>query len=751
MQKLLKIIILLFITTQLFSQSLNDKWLGQINKGKEEYAVNNYSEALAFFIKASQIVPTDTTAYTYILDCAYKTQDAKAFFNSFDKLVFLEYESERAYSLAVKTCVEVEKDYQKAVIYVEAAKEKYPLSKDLLMTDILLYFKYGDYDTAKDKLNVFIEKFPDNEKAINLLYTIAYDIKKDYDEALKILEKAQQLFPNEQEYVKKEVNIYIETDHIDAAEEKFRKLIELNPFEAKHYYNLSLILYNKGEYEKSVELASKAIELDPDFLEAIFNVGTFFYHRALQYSEALTKMSPYQYTYQGQGRDVELTAKSFFDAAKPYFERAVELNTNELGAFENLNTINVLLSSIERNQQLTDPYFVDLENEEKHKVYPDYEMVNYQFSYPVNQTTLNKGQVGELIVEVKNTGQTVLDSMEVRLFQPFVNPMLAFNDTVSIPVLQPNQDTIVTIPIKYLLNNPSTVGMEKSEDAKNLIRFFITGSDEKYTDLNQIDILTGKEQLLAEKSDGSFSETIDIDFTPNAKAVNFLLVIGIDNYTHWQPLNNAVNDANNIKNVLLSQYEVDAENVFELYNEDATKSNMINELIKIKRELSDQDNLIIYYAGHGDYNTTTDEGAWVPVDANLNTDKEYLDNTTLLSFLNSLNTKHTFLIADACFSGALFVANDEMTYKPNNDKVRSRWGFTSGNIEYVADGATGEGSPFAQYLAEALMENKREYLAVTELISYVKFKVRNSAIQTPIGRPLKIDGNEGGEFLLYTR
>lgn len=744
-------IILLLSTLSTFSQSLNDKWLEQIDKGKEEYSINNYSDALAYFIKASQLVPIDTTAYTYMLDCAYKTQDAEIFFKSFDKLLILNYESARAYHLAIKVSIELENDYQKAVVYVEAAKEKYSNDKNILMADISIYFEYGDYDAAMDKLNSYIKLFPKDKKAIGLIYKIQYEIRKDPASALITLEKAQILFPNDQEYVKKEVNIYIETGQMDAAEEKFNKLIELNPFEAKHYYNLSLILYNKGEYQQSVELASKAIELNPDFLEAIFNVGTFFYHRALQYNEVLNKMTPYQYTYQGQGRDIELTAKSFFDAAKPYFERAVELNTDELGAFENLNTINVLLNNIVQNQNLTNPYFTDLENEEKHKVYPDYELVDFSFNYPNGQPNLEKGQKGELVVKVKNVGLQSIENAEIRLFEPFVNPMLSFERSVIIPTINSKDSITVTVPFTYLQNNAKTVGINKAEGAQNIVRFYISGTDEKYTDLKQIDIAMGKTILASVDDSGASSETIDIEFTPATRANNFLLVIGIDKYKNWPPLTNAVSDAKNIKEVLLNQYEVNNDNVFELYDEDATKTNIINELIKIKRELTSQDNLIIYYAGHGDYNTTTDKGAWIPVNANINTENEYLDNATLLSFLNSLDTKHTFLIADACFSGSLFVSDDEMTYKPNNDKIKSRWGFTSGNIEYVADGVQNEGSPFAKYLAEALVENKRDYIAVTELISYVKFKVRNNAIQTPIGRPLKLNGNEGGEFLLYSR
>ncbi len=751
MKKALNLMIVLLMFQFVQSQSLNTRWLNQLNLGVEAYAINDYFTALKHFTDASNLVPTDTTAYIYLIDCAYKTQNASVLFKSFDKLMILGHESARNYYLAIQACVDIEKDYQKAVQYAEAAKQKFGNNPQIRMADIMLYYKYGDFEAAKTRLLPFVEQFPNDKRALNLLISIALDIKKDYSEAIRLLELAQQRFPDDPEFPKKEVNIYIENHQMEAAEKKFRKLIELNPDDAKHYYNLSLIMYNKGDYEQSVALASKAIELNPDFLEAIFNVGTFYYHRGLQYNQALTKMTPYQYTYQGQGREIEEAAKSYLEAAKPYFEKAIQLNTNELGAFENLNTINVLLNNIEETRQLTEPYFTDLENEEKHKVYPDYELLAFEFLYSEQQNYLSKGQQGQLKVQISNTSGKELRNLQIRLFQPFVNPMLNFKQSYPIDSLAAKSDTTLFIPFEYLLNNPATVGMEKAEGTLNRVRFFVTGPDEKYTDLKEIALSMGKTQLLASGKTANSSETIDIEFTPNARAKNLLLLIGINDYAYWPKLTNAVSDAQLVKQVLKQQYEVDAENVFELYDNHATKNNMINELIKIKGELSPQDNLIIYYAGHGDYNPLTDEGAWIPYDAPLNAENQYLDNTTLLNFLNALDTRHTFLIADACFSGSLFVNDDEMTYKPNNDKIKSRWGFTSGNIEYVADGAQGEGSPFAQYLVEALKENQREYIAVTELISYVKFKVRNSAVQTPIGRPLKISGNEGGEFLLYSR
>ena len=58
----------------------------------------------------------------------------------------------------------------------------------------------------------------------------------------------------------------------------------------------------------------------------------------------------------------------------------------------------------------------------------------------------------------------------------------------------------------------------------------------------------------------------------------WLFVIGIDTYIHWPRLNTAVNDAKAVKDVLLSRYHFEKDNLIELYDEQATRRNIIGKL-----------------------------------------------------------------------------------------------------------------------------------------------------------------------------
>jgi hypothetical protein len=235
-----------------------------------------------------------------------------------------------------------------------------------------------------------------------------------------------------------------------------------------------------------------------------------------------------------------------------------------------------------------------------------------------------------------------------------------------------------------------------------------------------------------------------------AVAKNFLLLIGINNYQHWPKLNNAVNDVNDIAGVLMSKYKFEFSNVILLKDEQATRSNIYNSLRGLIEKVSPQDNLVVYFSGHGYFDDLLGEGYWIPVEAKVGSSGDYISNTEILRVLGSINSQHTFLVADACFSGALF-ADSRRGYTENVEKFRSRWGLTSGRLEVVSDGSAGSNSPFAKRFLEFLRTNKKEKFPVSELIQYVKTQVAEDNQQTPIGNPLKTLGDEGGEFVFHMK
>jgi hypothetical protein len=248
-------------------------------------------------------------------------------------------------------------------------------------------------------------------------------------------------------------------------------------------------------------------------------------------------------------------------------------------------------------------------------------------------------------------------------------------------------------------------------------------------------------------------EDVIVEYDPSKEVIkqegeNHLLLIGINEYKNWNKLSGATKDIAAIEEVLYAQYQFEKSNIHKLVNEQCTKEGIDSVFRELISNLTNADNLIVYYAGHGILDKQINEGYWIPIDARLKKPIDYVSNAEIKKYLEALKTKHTLLIADACFSGGFFkTTRGDQGFENKVEKLGSKWVFCSGREEEVADVMQGkENSPFAYYLLKFLTESKGQ-LAASELIQMVKKAVANNSNQTPIGGPMNFVGDEGGEFI----
>jgi uncharacterized repeat protein (TIGR01451 family) len=237
----------------------------------------------------------------------------------------------------------------------------------------------------------------------------------------------------------------------------------------------------------------------------------------------------------------------------------------------------------------------------------------------------------------------------------------------------------------------------------------------------------------------------------------FALIIGIDKYSgEWKALKNAVNDAKAVANQLNTKYEFHA--IRTLYDEQATRANILKEYEWLIANIRENDNLLIYYSGHGDYKEQLQRGFWVPFDAKTGSIANMISNTDIQAFLASIKSKHTFLIADACFSGDIFRGKTltipyENSFKYYNQiySKPSRTALTSGGIEPVMDGGKDGHSVFAYYLLKSLTNNQNQFFDASQLYNDLKVAVINNSNQTPGFSPIVNTGDEGGQFIFIKK
>ncbi|MEX2370180.1 MAG: caspase family protein [Bacteroidales bacterium] len=248
--------------------------------------------------------------------------------------------------------------------------------------------------------------------------------------------------------------------------------------------------------------------------------------------------------------------------------------------------------------------------------------------------------------------------------------------------------------------------------------------------------------------DDTVSSSFTIEYSLHA-ARNFALLIGNEKYDDpgIMDLSEPINDATELYNTLTDEYNFEKENVILLMN--PTKADIIGTLHQFRSQINPDDNLLIFYAGHGFWDEGMGVGYWLPSDANKNNPVNWIPNTDLTNYLGAIKSKHTLLIADACFSGGIFKTRSafsatyaiEMLYQMNSRKA-----ITSGTLTEVPDK-----SAFLQYLLKNLRENSNEYVSAEELFSKMRTAVINNSENVPQFGTIQNVGDEGGDFIFIRR
>jgi hypothetical protein len=241
---------------------------------------------------------------------------------------------------------------------------------------------------------------------------------------------------------------------------------------------------------------------------------------------------------------------------------------------------------------------------------------------------------------------------------------------------------------------------------------------------------------------------------PEQPPVNFgryhALVIGNNAYTDLSPLKTAINDATAVAELLRTAYGFTVTLLT-----DATREEMIAALDYLRANLTEQDNLLIYYAGHGVLDTAEERGYWLPVNARQDSRVHWIANTTITDALKAMAAKHVLVVADSCYSGTLVRGIDVVmppsgsgrnTYLARITQRRSRTVLTSGGLEPVSDSGGGAHSVFARAFLMALQDN-HDVLDGQQLFALVRRPVILNAAQTPEYTDIRYAGHEGGDFL----
>jgi uncharacterized protein len=236
------------------------------------------------------------------------------------------------------------------------------------------------------------------------------------------------------------------------------------------------------------------------------------------------------------------------------------------------------------------------------------------------------------------------------------------------------------------------------------------------------------------------------------------LVIANQNYRHLRGLGTPIADATAIKALLEARFGFKVTVL-----KDASRRDLLAAINELRTRVGPDDQVLLYYAGHGEIDSVTQRGYWIPVDGEQRDLANWVSIIDVTDQLAAMTARSVFVIADSCYSGTLtrsavpeidqaLSEEARRTALRQLQKNRSRIAMTSGGLEPVVDGGGGGHSLFARSLIDVL-GNVREPVQAQQLFNAVNARFallaqRLRVTQQPEYAPIRYAGHESGDFVL---
>ena len=284
----------------------NQLFTGLYQKGAESFDSDDLAGAIDYFEDALVIKPTDTFSIMNIISAAYNLDepDEEAIETYARKLMDMKFRVDST--------------------------------------------NYSGYNILSGfKINKAGNMLTDAENAADSAAAL-----KVYEEAMAILDEGLALYPNDPDLQMSAINTYIRLDKTEQAVDQLETVVKENP-DKQLYFNLGILYDKLGEVESSKENYKKAIDMDPEYFDAYYNLGAMYFTLGnKKYAEAGEfKDMNGEYT-DDKGKELEEEAKVFFKEAAPAFEKVVALDPSERQPFEVLQRIYWILGDQDKVEEI---------------------------------------------------------------------------------------------------------------------------------------------------------------------------------------------------------------------------------------------------------------------------------------------------------------------------------------------------------------------------------------------------------------
>ncbi len=250
-------------------------------------------------------------------------------------------------------------------------------------------------------------------------------------------------------------------------------------------------------------------------------------------------------------------------------------------------------------------------------------------------------------------------------------------------------------------------------------------------------------EVLTQATRGVKPKTEAIDAETQAVGDYYALMIGNENYKNLKKLSRPLEDLTKFESILTNNFSFKSENIIKKTN--ASRDDIYDGFEQVTNRVKKNDNLLIFYAGHGQVHDDT--GYWIPVEGHESSRRNWISNTEIKHFLNSIVAQNVLVVSDACFGGSIL--RDINTYSPKKENIsnkKSRIALTSGSVESVPDH-----SIFIDQLFWYMENTQDSMVYASNIFSEIREGILSNTTNDPGYGPIRDSGHQGGDFFFIKK
>ena len=236
---ILSISFLIIAAMNAYAASSESQW----EKGKEAYDKGEYSKAIPYFKKATELDPQRGDLFRWLGNAYYDS-------GQYEKAV----------------------DAYKQALSLPHNKGNEEESCRWLTEG---YRRLGQLDLAISSQNNCVELSPDNPNHFVRLGYL-YNLSKQYDEAITACKRAIELHSNNASAYSNLSWAYRYKKQYDEAFNAIKKAIEIDPAKVLYRRNMAELFYDKSDYSEAIEALKKAVELEPANVSNLVYIGNLY-------------------------------------------------------------------------------------------------------------------------------------------------------------------------------------------------------------------------------------------------------------------------------------------------------------------------------------------------------------------------------------------------------------------------------------------------------------------------------------------